>query len=206
MARRSTPTTTTFEGVAFRYSNYDTPFWVRPNTEPGRWHFIGDGPTQYLSATTDGAWADLIRSEDLHSESDVAMVRMPLWQARVDQSYVVDYSTFERAEQSGFAAEALIDDDHERCRAEGKRLRDLGYAGVLAPSAALPGATNLTLFGPRVSISWESEPTLASAIPAAVVTRGAPPQGLVTRVRLRGQLHPDFREFVAQRSKRQRKQ
>ena len=206
MARRGSPATTTFEGVAFRYSNYDTPFWVRPNTQPGRWHFAGDGPTQYLSATADGAWAELIRREDLRSERDAAMVRMPLWQARVDHSYVVDYSTFDRAEQSGFAAEALIDDDQERCRAEGKRLRDLGYAGVLAPSAALPGATNLTLFGPRVSISWESAPALASAIPAAVVTRGAPPPGLVGSVRLRGQLHPGFREFAAQRQKRRRKQ
>jgi RES domain-containing protein len=206
MAHRGIPTTTTFDGVAFRYSNYDTPFWVRPNTQPGRWHFVGDGPTQYLSAAADGAWAELIRSEELRSESEAAMVRMPLWQARLDQSYVVDYSTFERAEQSGFAAEALIDDDQERCRSEGKRLRDLGYAGVLAPSAALPGATNLTLFGPRVSISWESEPTLASAIPAAVVTRGAPPPGLVARVRFRGQPHASFREFSAQRPKRRREQ
>jgi RES domain-containing protein len=205
MARRRAPATTTFEGVAFRYSNYDTPFWVRPNTQPGRWHFVGDAPTQYLSSTAEGAWADLIRSEDLRSESDVAMVRMPLWQARVDQSYVVDYSSFELAERSGFAAEALIDDDQERCRAEGKRLRDLGYAGVIAPSAALPGATNLTLFGPRVSISWDSAPTLASAIPAAVVTRGAPPQGLVARVRFRGQTHASFRQFAAQRSKSERK-
>jgi hypothetical protein len=205
MARRRSPTTTTFEGVAFRYSNYDTPFWVRPNTQPGRWHFTGDGPTQYLSATADGAWADLIRSEDLRSESDVALVRMPLWQARVDQSYVVDYSTFERAEQSGFAAEALIDDDQERCRTEGKRLRELGYAGVLAPSPALPGATNLTLFGPRVSISWESEPALASAIPAAVITRGAPPPGLVARVRFHGQAHAGLREHLAHRPKRNRR-
>jgi RES domain len=205
MARRRSPATTTFEGTAFRYSNYDTPFWVRPNTHPGRWHFTGDGPTQYLSATAEGAWADLIRSEDLRSESDVALVRMPLWQARVDQSYVVDYSTFERAEQSGFAAEALVDDDQERCRAEGKRLRELGYAGVLAPSPALPDATNLTLFGPRVSISWDSEPTLASAIPAAVVTRGAPPQGLVARVRFHGQVHAGLREHLARRPKRNRR-
>lgn len=206
MARRRTPTTTTFEGVAFRYSNYDTPFWVRPNTQPGRWHAVGDGPTQYLSATADGAWAELIRSEELRSESDVAMVRMPLWQARVDQTYVVDYSTFELAERSGFAAEALVDDDQERCRAEGKRLRELGYAGVLAPSAALSGTANLTLFGPRVSISWDSQPTLASAIPAAVVTRGAPPQGLVTRVRFRGQVHTSLQEFAGRSKSRRRKQ
>src|SRR5215207_270818 len=205
MARRREPATTTFKGVAFRYSNYDTPFWVRPNTQAGRWHSAGDGTTQYLSSTTDGAWADLIRNEELRSEADAAMVSMPLWQARVDQSYVVDYSTFELAERSGFAADALVDDDQQRCRAEGRRLRALGYAGVLAPCAALLGATNLTLFGPRVSTSWESEPTLASAIPAAVLTRGAPPRGLVARVRFRGQVHAGLREHLAQRSKQGRR-
>ena len=200
MARRRRPNTTTFEGVAFRYSNYDTPFWVRPNTRAGRWHSVGDGPTQYLSLTTDGAWADLIRSEELRSDEDAAMVSMPLWQAQVDQSYVVDYSTFELAETSGFAADALVDDDQERCRAEGKRLRDLGYAGVLALSPALPGATNLTLFGPRVRTGWGSEPTLASAIPATVLTQGAPPRGLAARIRFRGQAHSGLREYLAQRS------
>jgi RES domain-containing protein len=205
MARRPSPTTTTFEDVAFRYSNYDAPFWVRPNSQPGRWHGAGDGPTQYLSVTTDGAWAELIRSEELRSEGEAALVRMPLWQARIDQSYVVDYSTFELAERSGFAADALVDDDQERCRAEGRRLRELGYSGVLAPSAALPGATNLTLFGPRVSTSWESEPTLASAIPAAVLAQGAPPPGLVARVRFRGQAHAELREHLAQRAKRNRR-
>jgi RES domain-containing protein len=204
MARRRAPATTTFEGVAYRYSNYDTPFWVRPNTQPGRWHTPGDGPTQYLSQTADGAWAELIRAENLRSETDVAMVRMPLWHARVDQSYVVDYSTFELAERSGFPADALVDDDQERCRAEGKRLRNLGYAGVLAPSAALPGATNLTLFGARVSIGWTSDPALASAIPAAVVTSGAPPPGLVSQVRFHGQTHPALEEHLATRGKPRR--
>jgi hypothetical protein len=204
MARRPTPATTTFKGVAFRYSNYDTPFWVRPNTQPGRWHSPGEGATQYLSTTTDGAWADLIRNEDLRSEADAAMVSMPLWQARVE-TYLVDYSTFALAERSGFAADALVDDDQQRCRAEGRRLRDLGYAGVLAPSAALPGATNLTLFGPRVSTSWESEPSLASAIPATVLTHGAPPRGLVAHVRFRGQVHAGLREHLSGRSKPSRR-
>jgi hypothetical protein len=205
MARRRSPATATFEGVAFRYSNYDTPFWVRSNTQAGRWHSVGDGATQYLSVTTDGAWADLIRSEQLRSEDEVAMVSMPLWQARIDQSYLVDYSTFDLAERSGFAAEALIDDDQQRCREEGRRLRDLGYAGVLAPSAALPGATNLTLFGPRVSTSWDSEPALSSAIPAAVLTQGAPPPGLVARVRFRGQVHTGLRDYLASRVKPKRR-
>lgn len=196
MARRRV-TLTTVEGVAFRYSSYDTPFWVRSNTEPGRWHTTGDGPTQYLSMTTDGTWAELIRAEGLRSEVEVAMVRMPLWQARIRQSRVVDYSTFDLAERSGFAPNALVDDDQSRCRAEGKRLRELGHAGVLAPSAALPGATNLTLFGPRVSTSWERASSLASAIPAMVVTEGAPPRGLVGRVRFHGQHHSALRAHQA---------
>ena len=204
MARSRAVKTTTIEDVAFRYSNYDTPFWVRPNTQPGRWHSVGDGPTQYLSMTTDGAWADLIRNENLRSEAEVALVRMPLWQARIDQSYVVDYSSFELAERSGFGADALVDDDQRRCRDEGLRLRKLGFAGVLAPSAALPGATSLTLFGPRVSIAWGSTPSLSSAIPASVLTEGAPPQGLASRVRFRGHAHSGLREHLATRPRSRR--
>jgi hypothetical protein len=189
MAPRGTVHATTIETVAFRYSNYDTPFWVRSNTEPGRWHALGAAPTQYLSLTTDGAWAELIRREDLRSEADVALVRTMMWQARIDQSYVVDYSSFELAEAAGFAPEALVDDDQSRCRAEGARLRALGYNGVLSPCAALPDAISLTLFGPRVSTSWNDQPRLASAIPAAGLAQGAPPNGLAARVRFQGHVH-----------------
>jgi RES domain-containing protein len=187
--------TTTVVDAVFRYSNYDTPSWARSNSRPGRWHVPGDGPTQYLSLTTEGAWADLIRCEDLRTEEAVAMVKMPLWVASIDQSSVVAYSDFSSVEESGFPAEALIDDDHTRCQAEGKRLRDLGYTGVLAPSAALPGELNVTIFGPRISIAWGSKPTLASAIPAKVLIQGAPPTRLVDRVRFSGQPHAGYEEW-----------
>ncbi len=196
MAPRAAVQTATVDDVAFRYSNYDTPFWVRPNTMPGRWHNAGDGPTQYLSMSTDGAWAELIRNENLRSEEDASLVHMTMWQARIDQSYVVDYSTFELADAAGFPVEALVDDDQTRCRAEGIRLRQLGYNGVLAPSAALPGAVTLTLFGARVSTSWDHRPQLASAIPAAMLTRGAPPGELVKRVRFRGQSHSGLAAYT----------
>lgn len=194
MARRP-PRLVTVEDVLIRYSNYDTPFWVRENTKAGRWHMPGDGPTQYLSFTTDGAWADLIRAENLRNEEVVRLVHMPLWQARIDQSNIVDYSTFELAESSGFPADALVDDDHGRCRAEGKSLRDDGYAGVIAPSAALPGELTLTLFGPRVSIDWNAQPRLSSAVPASVLTQGAPAAGLVSRVRFVGQAHEGYENY-----------
>lgn len=186
----------TIKELAYRYSNYDTPFWARGNTQPGRWHVPGDGPTQYLSFSTDGAWAELIRAEDLRTEEEVALVSMPLWQARVEQAAVVDYADFARADAAGFPAEALIDDDYERCQREGRRLRGLGYRGVVAPSAALPGTLNLTLFGGRIAIDWESTPRVASSLPATVLTKGAPPPGLVTRVRHRGARHAGFESYV----------
>ena len=193
MARN--PATTSFAGVAYRYANYDTPFWARSNTGPGRWHVPGDGPTQYLSLTTDGAWAELIRDENLSTEAEVALVRMDLWQVRIDCGRLADYRDFEKAEAAGFAPAALIDDDYARCQREGRRLRDLGYGGVIAPSAALPGEANLTLFGARVAVAWDSNPTLTSAVPAGVMTRGAPPEGLAGRVRFVGARHTGYAAY-----------
>jgi RES domain-containing protein len=193
---------TSVSEVVYRYSNYDTPFWVRPNTRSGRWHRAGDGPTQYLSLSTEGAWAELIRSEELRTEKELELVRMPLWQASVDIGTVVDYSDFERAEEAGFRAENLVADDWTACQDEGRRLRGMGYAGVLSPSAALPGAVNLTIFGPKVAIRWDAHATLASAIPAQVLTVGSPPGDLLARVRYRGDPHVDLERFVKVRRKK----
>ena len=190
------------DSPAYRYSSYDTPLWVRENTLPGRWHGRGDGPTQYLSLSTDGAWAELIRAEELTSEDEVAMVSVPLWALEVRQAMVVDYSTFELAEESGFDPAALVSDDHRRCRREGRRLRALGYAGVLAPSAALPGAVNQTLFGPRVASTWGHPPLLASSLPATVIAKGAPPPGLLPRVRQLGTQHAGLAAYRGARRRR----
>lgn len=205
MDRERKPQLTQFDDVAFRYSNYDTPFWVRPNSEPGRWHRVGDGPTQYLSTTVDGAWAELIRAEGLRSEQEVALIRMPMWVADVHVQQVVDYGSFEKAEAAGFPAEALVDDDYSRSQEEGKRLRELDFQGVLAPSAALPNALNLTIFGPRIASTWQIPPLLASSIPATEIAVGSPPEGIVGNVRQRGEKHPSYDQFeAALRSSRRR--
>jgi RES domain-containing protein len=204
MARRSKlpPTTKLEDLTVFRYSNYDTPFWARSNTQPGRWHVPGEGAVQYLSLSSDGTWAELLRNENLRSEDEAALVRMPLWTASVNQAMVVDYRDFSTADAAGFAAEALVDDDWERCQDEGRRLRDLGFKGVLAPCAALPGEVNLTLFGPRVAATWQSSPALVSFIPARIVTTGAPPPGLTDRVRYVGEAHAGLQEFLAAKTRR----
>jgi RES domain-containing protein len=188
--------TITIKTLAYRYSNYDTPFWARGNTKPGRWNVPGDGPTQYLSLSTDGAWAELIRAEALSTEDEVAQISMTIWQAEVEQAAVVDYSEFSGAEAAGFPAEALVDDDYSRCQREGRRLRERGYMGVIAPSAALPGTLNLTLFGGRIAVDWNSTPHLASSISAAVLTKGAPPPGLLPRVRHYGTRHAGFQAYA----------
>jgi hypothetical protein len=118
---------------------------------------------------------------------------------------LADYSDFERAETAGFPPDALIDDDYSRCQAEGARLRELGYRGVVAPSAALPGCLNLTLFGPRIISGWSRERKLASSIPAAVVAVGAPPAGLAARTRFFGHLHVGHDEYRKNRDRARRR-
>jgi hypothetical protein len=202
MAHKADPERVSFEDVAFRYSDYDTPLWARPNSSPGRWHEPADGPTQYLCKSVEGSWAELIRAENLRTEEEVALVRMPMWGLDVHSQNIADYSTFEVAERLGFPPDALIDDDHARCRAEGRRLRELGYRGVLAPSAALPGALNVTLFGPRIASKWGVPPVLASAIPATRLAVGAPPGGIVERVRHAGESHSGYDAYLLDRESR----
>jgi hypothetical protein len=204
MARR--PEAVPFSDVAFCYADYDTPLWVRPNTEHSRWHFARTDPTQYFCLSSDGCWADLIRQEELRTEIDAALIRMPLWVLKINEERIADYSTFEKAEAAGFPPDALIDEDWGRCQSEAQRLKDLGFRGVLSPAAALPGDTALTLFGGRRAVDWDDEPYLASAIPAKVLTVGAPPTGLVERVRFRGDDHSEYAAYAVERGRRERSQ
>src|ERR1700733_13939954 len=84
--------------TVYRYSSYDTPFWARPNSQPGRWHSAGDGPTQYLAMSANAAWAELIRNEELTTEEEVVLVSIKMWAVQIERAMVVDYSTFEKAD------------------------------------------------------------------------------------------------------------
>jgi hypothetical protein len=185
--------------IAHRYSSYDTPFWVRDNSQAGRWHRPGDGPTQYLSLSTDGAWAELIRNEELRAEDEVAMVSVSMWAVVIEEGVIANYSTFEQAEQAGFDPAALVSENYEQCQEEGARLRRDGLSGVIAPSAALPGALNVTLFGARMMSTWDRPKLLASSIPATIITKGAPPPDLLPRVRHIGSPHSGLVEHLANR-------
>jgi hypothetical protein len=194
------PRAVTVDEIAYRWSDYDTPVWARPNSAAQRWNRTREAPTQYLSLSPEGAWAELIRTEDLTSVAAVRLVRMPLWALRVRETRVADYATFEKAEAAGFPPDALVEEDHERCRAEGTRLRERGFRGVLAPSAALPGAVNLTLFGARLAVEWGCEDRrLASFVAARQLAVGHPPEDLLPRVRQHGAPHAGLAEHRARR-------
>jgi RES domain-containing protein len=180
-------------------TSYDVPLRVSANRRPGRWNFAGSGTTQYACLDVEAPFAEMLRHEDLRSESEAATFRATLWQLQVNEGVVVDYGTFEKAERAGFPPEALVDDDHEFCQREAQRLDSLGAGGILSPSAALPGSTNLTLFGPRVPIAWEADVEISTAIPAQALATGAPPEGLVQRVRYFEDAHPELGVYLAKR-------
>lgn len=193
------PSLRPWEGTAYRTTTYDVPLWVRPNRRNGRWNIAGRECTQYFCLDADAPYAEMLRHEQLRTEDEAAMLRVRLWEARLHEAAIVDYSTFERVEAAGFFPDALVDDDHERCQIEGQRLMQNKARGVLAPSAALPGATSLTLFGPRVEVSWETETKLSSEVPVRHIEgQGSPPAGLVARVRHFGEPHPGLDAYYSE--------
>jgi RES domain-containing protein len=178
-----------YDDVAFRWSDYDVPLWTRANTSPLRWNRASHYPTQYLSLTPEGSWAELIRAERLRTADELHFVSMPMWVLRVRETNLADYSTFERAQTAGFPPEAIVDEDYERCQNEAERLRAKEFRGVLAPSAALPGAVNLTLFGRRLTVPWDypEDRLMASFVRAKRLAVGRPPDELLPLVRQRGE-------------------
>jgi RES domain-containing protein len=196
MPRRPDPVFVSRACVPYRLTSYDVPLWVSPNRRSGRWNIAGDNPTQYFALDPEAPFAEILRHEELRTDEVASHYRSTIWQAQIEEGMVVDYSNFELAERAGFEPEALVSDDLERCQAEARWLIDKGARGVLSPSAALPGSTNLTLFGPRVGVRWGATAELASAIPVQRVMSGGPPPGLAARVRYVGQPEPLLEAYL----------
>lgn len=197
MPPRQPPTFTRITRVAYRATSYDVPLWVNPNRRSGRWNIAGEHATQYMTFDVEAPFAEILRHEDPRTEEVASHYSTTLWQLQVDDSLIVDYSTFELADAAGFDAEALVSDDHERCQSEAQWLVSEGARGLISPSPALPGCTNLTLFGPRVCIPWTTTTELASSIPAQRLATGHPPGGLTKRVRYFGQPEPLLEAYLA---------
>jgi RES domain-containing protein len=168
--------------TAFRWSTYDVPFWARENSRPGRWHRIGDTPTQYWSLSPEAAWAELIRQENLCDESELDLVRMPFWVCRVQKASLIDLRIVDQRDRYDVTSDNLVGDDWFPCQEARTRL-EADARGVIAPCPALPEHSNVTLFGARRAIRWTRQPVLATTAPATMAAIGRPPRGLLRIVR-----------------------
>jgi RES domain-containing protein len=125
--------------MVFRVCDSRFPFlWTASSgakQRPARWHAQGEGPVQYFADTPPGAWAELLRHEEITDEADLAGIAARLW--------VVDLDEVEMSEPKlSQAALRSSPDGYEVCRAEARRLRAAGVQRIVAPSAALtPGAS-----------------------------------------------------------------
>jgi hypothetical protein len=187
-------------GVAYRATTYDTPLWVSPNSRPGRWSRPEEETVaQYCTLDVASAVAEMVRYENLRRIDEARELRIGIWELRVDEGAISDYSTPERATNQGFAWEPLISDSWRECQTEGLRIVEAGGRGVLGPSAALPGGVALTLFGPRTEIAWRAEPSLSIQIPARRILRGEPGDHLVCGTRFFDDPYPEVEPTPADR-------
>ncbi len=171
--------------ILFRHVDPRYPFlWETPDQPPARWHDVGDGPVHYLSDTSDGAWAEFLRHEEITDPADLAGVERTMWAIEIAET---------PSRRSGLPLQVVTggSETYPRCRRYARRLRAEGEAGFSVEAAALrrggargwrvdkglqPGRDRngrvLVLFGPRPDlVGWAS----ASA--------GRPPTYLLDRVR-----------------------
>jgi hypothetical protein len=174
------------EFVAFRLANYETPLWSIENFSAGRYNAAGSGFAQYLSLHPMTPWAELLRNEDRRTRDRAVLMRFPLWAIRVELDDAPFDLTFDNASGYGLGPGDLVDDDHGPCRALADGFRAGGPTAFTAPSAALPGTTNLIVLEPRVLASWNQVPLDDIDWPGTMTSQdGRCPEGLWEMVNYR---------------------
>lgn len=177
-----------------------------PTQGSGRWHRQGQGYAQYLALEPMGAWAELVRFERIRGAARAAQYRRRLWLVFAREHDVADLSTFDRYEACGLDPRLAVG-PHEPARELADELRAAGYRGLLSPSAALAGATNLTLFGPRYEKvllggleAWRN-PSPGLRLPCSLAAEGTPPEELIVETTYAGMEHAGYREWLLERGR-----
>ena len=175
--------------VCYRFAAYATPLRTVPAWQPARFsRGDEDEPTQYLALHPLGPLAELIRNAELRAPEQVRAISTRTWAVEVPVDDLPEI-TFATAEQFGITAGQLVGDDYGPCQELAVRLR-AQVAGLIVPSAALPGTRNVVLFGPRVAAPYLTRPISSLDIPASITADGArPPATLRTLVRFAGDPH-----------------
>lgn len=156
--------------IGYRHADPRHPFlWETASQPAARWHQSGDGPAHYFADTPDGAWAELLRHEEIRDPADVATIRRALWAVDIGD----DPPALPALDATTLAGGPAT---YPACQAEARRLRAGGTSRLEAPSAALaaggahgwtvlggllPGPARdplvIVLFGPRPDlVGWEA--------------------------------------------------
>jgi RES domain-containing protein len=172
--------------IVFRQADPRYPFlWSDVSQPAARWHGDGEGPAHYFADTPDGAWAELIRHEEITDPDDAATLRRALWAIEIGDEPLKAVSLPTRVLTGGV-------NTYRACQDHARRLRARGARRLVAPSAALlPGGASghlvergversadprdgqvIVLFGaPGNLVGWKA------------VERGAPPPDVLRSVR-----------------------
>lgn len=123
--------------IVFRVCDSRFPFlWdaaAGAHQPPARWHGNGEGPVQYFADTPTGAWAEVLRHEEITDPADLAGLSARIWAI-----HIADIEMHEP--KLSRAALTSRSDGYETCRQEARRLRAAGAERIQTISAALkPG-------------------------------------------------------------------
>ena len=172
--------------IGFRQADPRYPFLWSDSSQPAaRWHADGEGPAHYFADTPDGAWAELLRHEEIDDPSDVATVRRALWTVELGDE-PVKAVTLKPAVMTGGR------DTYWACQQHARHLRARGAKRLVAPSAALMpnGAAGREVVNeferpasPRDGRVFVIFGDPAGLVGWKAVERGSPPAGLLGRVR-----------------------
>lgn len=187
------PLAVPLSGHLYRIANYDTPFWVRANSSPGRFHRPEHGlSVQYWSTTPHAAWAEHLRRESITDPADLELMRSRLWAAYWRLTSLADLTTPQWQQWCDVTPRALVAPTHARCQAAGAKVRELDLDGLITPSAAIAGGINVVVFGPRATGDWVAQPDGEAAklpstsfVPAQLAATGQPDPDLLGHVRQR---------------------
>jgi hypothetical protein len=121
--------------IGYRHADRRFPFlWEGPGQPPARWNDAGDLPTQYLSDTPDGAWAEFLRHEEIEDPAELATIRRALWAVDLGGPVLAISKLPPQTVTGG-------EDSYRACRSEARRLREQGRPGLITRAAALlPGS------------------------------------------------------------------
>jgi RES domain-containing protein len=178
---------------------------ARPSRQGGgRWNRAGEQYAQYLSLSKEGAWGELIRQAEIEDELEAAHHRRRLWELRFVHGGIADLRTWEQITAAGLDPPELVGpapESYPRCHSVRDDLEKAGFRGALVPNAAVAGATNLVLFGPRTDVPLDGSEQFGSAsvdedeelIEVQLLPDGpAPPIELIPRVRGKGRSGNDY--------------